>query len=157
MIDLAPRVRRIRRDVLHDLRHRRGLVEVQRRQSRAGQRIEQPSDIRRNVLRVLRVAVVHAPGRAWQEVRVVQRHLPRRLQPGRAVDVHRHGHGVRVRLVSGGTQPALHAGDGAVGGLDGVPEGTAAAGERVRAGFAIEIEIFVGRDWGVVLVVVGLQ
>ena len=57
MIDLPTRIRRARSDIAHDLRHRRSAVEIQGRQVR-GQGVEETADERRDVLRVLRVAVV---------------------------------------------------------------------------------------------------
>ena len=54
-------------DVTHDLRHRGGSVEVQGRQVR-GQGVEEAADEGRDVLRVLRVAVVDVSGWAWEVV-----------------------------------------------------------------------------------------
>ena len=62
MIDLPTRIRRKRGDVAHNLRHRRRPIEIQRCQVR-GQGVEEPADEGRDVLRVLRVAVVDV--RRW--------------------------------------------------------------------------------------------
>ena len=68
VIDLPARVHvAVAGDVAHDLRHRRRAVQVQGCQVR-GQGVEEPPDEGRNVLRVLRVAVVDVARRAREVV-----------------------------------------------------------------------------------------
>ena len=121
-------------DIAHNLRHRRPSVEIQRGQVR-GQGVEEPSDEGRDVLRVLRVAVVDIAGWAGEVVGACEHYFPRGFEAGGPVNVHRDGCGVGVVRVARGAEPALYAGDGAVGVGDGVPEGDRSAGEGVGPRF----------------------
>ena len=59
MIDLSPRVWRPACDIADNLRYRSALLQIQWREARPGQSIEQPSNKGRDILCVLRVTVVN--------------------------------------------------------------------------------------------------
>lgn len=156
MIDLPTRIRRETGDIAHNLRHRRSAVKIQGRQV-CGQSVEEPADEGGDILRVLRVTVVDVAGRAREVVCSREHDFAGGFQARGAVDVHRDGCGVGVVLVAGGAEPALHAGDGAVGVGDGIPERARSAGEGVGPGFLGQVQVAVCGDWVVVYVVVGYK
>ena len=155
MVDLPLRIRRRRGDVAQDLRLGRSRRDVERGEARRGQSGEDVVDEGRNVLRVLRVAEVDALG-PGDEVGV-EDDLARGFEARGAVDVEGDGFVVGVAVEAGGADGALHAGFGAVGVHDVIPEDTDFAGGGVRARTAFQVQGVVGRDGVVVAVGVGLD
>ena len=149
MIRLAPRIRRVRGDVGHDLRDGRRLRDVQRHEARSRQEGEDAVNEGGNILRVLRVAVVDAAGGPGDEVGV-EDHSATGCEARGAVNVERDGRGVRIGAVAGGADRTLHASDGAVRVLDRVPEDADFGGEGVGARATVEVQGRVaGRGAGV--------
>ena len=157
MIDLALGVRRRRGDVLQDLRLgcRGGDIERGEGARGFGQLLEDVVDEGGDVLGVLRVGEVDALG-PRDEVGV-QDDLARGFETRGAVDVEGDCAVGGVAVEAGGADGALHAGFGAVGVRDVVPEDADFAGVRVRSRAAVEIERGVGGDGVVVAVGVGLD
>ena len=112
-------------------------------------------DVGRDVLGVLGVGEVDALG-PGDEVGV-EDDLALGFEARGAVDVEGDGVGVGVAVVAGGTDGALHAGFGAVGVGDVVPEDGDFGGEGVRAGAMLKVESGVSGDGVVVGVGVGLD
>lgn len=155
VVDLALRVRRRRRDVRQDLRRGRRGRDIERGEVRRGQGGEDGVDEGRDVLRVLRVAEVDALG-PGDEVGVEDDGAGG-FQARGAVDVEGDGLVGGVAVVAGGADGALHAGSGAVGVRDVVPEDADFGGEGVWAGAAFQVQGGVGGDRVVVGVGVGLD
>lgn len=155
MIDHTDRISRGGRDIRLDLCLRSRDGDIERGEAGRGQGLEDVVDESGDVDRVLRVGVVDALG-ARDEVGVEDDGAAG-LEARGAVDVEGDGGGVGVLVEAGGADGALHAGLGAVGVGDVVPEDADFAGEGVRAGAGVEVEGFVGGDGVAVFVGVGLD
>ena len=155
MVDLTDRVRRRGGDVGLDLGLGGGDGDIVRGEARSGEGLENVVDESGDVDGVLGVGVVDARG-ARDEVGVEDDGAGGFEARG-AVDVERDGVGVGVLVVAGGADGALHAGLGAVGVGDVVPEDADFAGKGVRAVAGVEVEGGVGCDGVIVLIGVGLD
>ena len=155
MVDRSLRVRRRRGDVLEDvgLGSRRG--DVERGQVGRLEPGEDAVDVRRDVLRVLRVGEVDVL-RARDEV-AVEDDLALGQEARGAVDVERDGAVARVAVVAGRADGPLHARLGAVAAGDVIPKDGDFARQRVRAGAGFEVLVPVGGDGVVVGVGVGFD
>ena len=117
----APSILSIASDVVADLIFRPIGLQIERRQTKARQGLEDVEDELSDCLRILGIAVVHIWRVAWQEL-LVQNDSPGRLESGCAVDVECDCIVASVFAKTGGVNGALASGLRTIWILDVVPE-----------------------------------